>query len=342
VRFSTGKRSRVWVGGTPGTFRPMYLPDDDPRLTPFSLRAELLALGHSDRSLARAVRTGHLARPRRGVYVDGQAWREITPEQQYAIRARAAYRQARTEVLLSHTSALPLLDAPLWGFCLDDIHLTRRDGRTGRRERGIRQHCGQLVDGDVVTTHGLQLTSPIRATLEASTVGSVEATLAVANFFLHRGDFTIDQLRERYDPVMDRWPNSLATRLVLRLADARIESVGETRTSYFFWRFGLPRPIPQFEVYDGDVLVARLDFALPELGIWIEFDGKVKYRQHLRPGESVTDAVLREKRREERVAELTGWRCLRITWADLADPVRLERRVRELIASVAVSRTNAG
>ena len=33
--------------------------------------------------------------------------------------------------------------------------------------------------------------------------------------------------------------------------------------------------------------------------------------------------MLREKRREERVAELTGWRCIRITWADLAYPERL-------------------
>lgn len=321
----------------------MYLPEDDPRLTPISLRAELLAQGHNDRSLARAVRTGQLARARRGAYVDGQAWQQLTAEQQYAVRARAAYRQARTEVLMSHTSALPFLDAPLWGFGLDDTHLTRYDGRTGRRERGIRQHCGQLADGDVVSAHdGLRFASPIRATLEVSTVGSVEATLVVANHFLHRGDFTLDQLRERYDPVMDRWPNSLTTGLVLRLADPRIESPGESRTSYFLWRRSLPTPIPQFEVYDGGQFVARLDFALPEHGIWIEFDGRVKYQRHLRPGEDVTEAVLREKRREERIVELTGWRCLRLTWADLADAARLERRIRDLIASVAASRSYAG
>ncbi|MFC5730112.1 MULTISPECIES: hypothetical protein [Nocardioides] len=178
--------------------------------------------------------------------------------------------------------------------------------------------------------------------MEVSTVGSVEATLVVANHFLHRGDFTLDQLRERYDPAMDRWPNSLATGLVLRLAEPRIESPGETRTSYFLWRHSLPAPIPQFEVYDGDRFVARLDFALPDHGIWIEFDGKVKYQQHLRPGEDATEAVLREKRREEQIAELTGWRCLRVTWSDLADPARLERRIRDLIASVAAARVNAG
>jgi hypothetical protein len=81
-----------------------------------------------------------------------------------------------------------------------------------------------------------------------------------------------------------------------------------------------------------------LDFAWPELGIWLEFDGKVKYEKHLREGESVTDAVLREKRREQVISELTGWRCFRITWADLEEPEKLARRLREFIASVAASR----
>ena len=64
----------------------------------------------------------------------------------------------------------------------------------------------------------------------------------------------------------------------------------------------------------------------------MEFDGRQKYVQFLREGESVTDAVLREKRREDMVCELTGWRCMRITWADLADPVRLAARIRAFLA----------
>jgi hypothetical protein len=38
--------------------------------------------------------------------------------------------------------------------------------------------------------------------------------------------------------------------------------------------------------------------------------------------------VLREKRREDRVRELTGWRCIRVTWADLENPARLVARIR--------------
>lgn len=313
----------------------MYLHPGDPRLTHISLRKELLAAGATDQSLARALRTGAFERPRRGAYVDGPLWRSMTAEEQYAVRARAAYRQARTEVVLSHTSALPLLDAPVWGLDLAEVHLTRLDGLSGRREAGVRQHCGMVADGDVVTAYETRLSSPVRATLEVTTAGGVESGLIVANHFLHRGDFTRDQIRERFEQSFAHWPGSLTTDLVLRLADPRIESPGESRTFYFLWRWHFPRPVLQYEVRDNGHLIALLDFALPEHKVWIEFDGKVKYQRLLRDGEDVTAAVLREKRREERLIEITGWRCLRVTWADLAYPDRLAARLRRLIESVA-------
>jgi hypothetical protein len=319
----------------------MRLEPNDPRLTVISLRSELLAAGESDRSLARAIKSGAVERPRRGAYVDGPTWRLMTDEHKYAVRSRAAYRQACTDVFISHTSAVPLLDGPVWGVDLSEVHLTRLDRRAGRREAGIQQHCGAAVDGDIVSAYGLQLSSPLRATLEVTTVESVEAALIIANHFLHRGDFTKEQLRARYVDSIDRWPYSLKSEVVIRLSDPRIESVGETRTFHFMWKAHFPRPEPQFEIYDNGRLVARLDFALPNHRVWIEFDGKVKY-QRRRGGDDedpdLTKIVLREKRREERIAEITGWRCLRVTWADLANPARLAARLRNLIDSMARSR----
>ena len=264
----------------------------------------------------------------------------MTEVQQYAVRSRAAYRQANTDVFVSHTSAVPLVDGPLWGFDLDDSHLTRLDGKTGRREAGIQQHRGVVADGDVISAYGLQISSPLRATLEVTTIGCVEAALVVANHFLHRGDFTKDQLRSRYDDSIDRWPYSLKSDLVIKLSDPRIESVGESRTFHFMWMRHFPRPAPQYRVYDNGRLIARLDFALPDHKVWIEFDGKIKYQRRRGNDEDddVTTIVLREKRREERIAEITGWRCLRVTWADLANPERLAARLRNLIDSMAGSR----
>ena len=64
--------------------------------------------------------------------------------------------------------------------------------------------------------------------------------------------------------------------------------------------------------------------------MFLEFDGKVKYEQHLREGESVSDCVVREKQRESRICELTGWRCIRIVWADLYRPAATADRIRRL------------
>lgn len=313
----------------------MMIQPDDPRLTPVALRKQLIAAGESDESLARALRTGALARPRRGAYVDGPLWRSITDEQRYAVRSRACYLQADTEVFLSHVSALPFLDAPLWGLVLDEVHLTRCDGGAGRRESGICRHRGVVDDGDLLSAYGLHFSSPLRATLEVTTVADVESSLVVANHFLHRGDFDPAQLARRYENTIAHWPGSLKTDLVLRLCDPRIESVGESRTFYFLWKFHFPRPVPQYEVYDDGVLIAALDFAFPDQKVWIEFDGKVKYQKAVEEGDDVTAVVLREKRREERVAEISGWRCLRVTWTDLMYPQRLAARLRRLIDSMA-------
>ncbi|GAA1533708.1 hypothetical protein GCM10009788_40810 [Nocardioides humi] len=321
-----------------GKWVRMFMDPQHPCMTDVALRKELLTLGHTDRSLACAVKAGTLAKPRRGAYVDGPLWRGLTREERYAIRVRAVLRQACADAVASHASALPFLTGPTWGVPLDEVHTTRRDGRAGRREAGIKQHRGVLLDGDVVAVGDLQVSAPMRAALEVATMATAEAGLVVLNHFLHRGDFTPGQIRARYEEGMDHWPKSLSTDLILRLGDPRVESVGESRTFWFLWRHHFPSPEPQFEVYDGPLIFAYLDFAFPDLGVWIEFDGKEKYLKFRREGESVVDAVVREKKRESRIAELTGWRCVRITWADLADPVQLERRIRSVIASVAVAR----
>ena len=317
----------------------MMIPPDDPRFTPITARKQLIADGYTDHGIAAALRDHALERPRRGSYVAGTVWAAADEGVRHAIIARAAYQQARTRAVLTHVSALPFLDATMWGLDLSEVHLTREDGKAGRREAGVRQHCAKFTDGDVVTTHGIRHSSASRACLEVITVATVEVALAVVDFFLHRGDTTVAQLKKRYAAGIEHWPNTLTAGLVLSLADPRIESVAEARTSYLLWKQRLPTPVPQHEVRDRDGrLVARLDFAWPELGVWLEFDGKEKYLKHLRPGETVTDAVLREKRRESDIARLTGWRCLRITWQDLEHPERVAAMLRQLFADVAAER----
>ncbi len=295
------------------------------------LRKEAVQLGYNDAVIARLVKDGTLIRVRRGAYTFDHVWRTLTPEGKYALRTRSVLRQAKTPVVLSHVSALPEWGAPLWDLDLTTVHVTRLDGRTGRRERGVQQHQGCIVAGDVTARNGVSVMSATRTALEVTTVAGLEASLCVLDDLLHRGLTTIELLYERYE-TMNYWPNTLSTDLALRLSDGRAESIAETRTRFLCWRGSLPAPVPQYEIRDeyGD-LVAKVDLAWPELGVFLEFDGRVKYERFLRKGETAADAVIREKRREERICELTGWRCIRITWADLERPEATIARIRNLL-----------
>jgi hypothetical protein len=303
----------------------------EPTMTDVVLRREALAAGYTDRDIRKMVRSGLWHRIRHGAYVGAGAWNELSDGEQHALLARAVLRQARTEVVLSHISALPEYDAPMWGLPIDVVHVTRRDQRAGRKESGVQQHQGILLSHDVEVRRGVEVTSAARTAIDITTVADTERSLVVVNHLLHQRHTTLDAVRRRY-ASMDRHPFTLRTDLVLRLADPRIESVGESRTFFACWNQRLPMPEPQVTVTDprtGEVL--RLDFAWPEHGVWLEFDGKEKYVKYLREGESTADAVLREKGREDRIRELTGWRCIRVTWADLFFPDRLAARIRAML-----------
>jgi hypothetical protein len=296
----------------------------DLRRTRVALRRELIELGYNDRALARLVKSGALGKPRRGAYADGPVLAELDAVGRYAVRTRAVMKQANTEVVASHVTSAVEYDAPTWGLDLSVTHLTRTDGAAGRKEAGVQQHCGKIIDGDVVTRNGIQVMSATRTALEVTTVASVEAALGVVNHLLHHALTTKAELAARYKAEgasMDHWPHSLRTELVLRLADPRIESLGESRSFSMFFRFSVPMPEPHWEIPNRHgVIVARVDFAWPKLKVFLEFDGKIKYQKLLKLGEDATDVVLRERKREQMICRLTGWRCIRITWADLENP----------------------
>jgi hypothetical protein len=311
---------------------PPPRPADDPRNAPVYLRKTLLANGHDDRSIQRLVADGVLVRLRQGAYADKHHHDLLDAAGRHGLRARAVCQRAGTTVVLSHVSGLPEYDAPTWGLDLTDVHLTRPDGRAGRHEAGVHQHCGALIEGDVVERHGLLVTTPPRLVLEVTTVATVEAGLVVANHFLHCGMTTKQELLERY-ALMERWPHSLRTGLVLHRADGRVETVGESRALHLILNAGLPTPECQYPVRDeSGRVVYRVDFAWPELGLFLEFDGRVKYEKLLQPRQRASDVVLAEKRREQHICELTGWRCIRIDWSDLATPALTAARIRKALA----------
>ncbi|MCD4525827.1 type IV toxin-antitoxin system AbiEi family antitoxin domain-containing protein [Nocardioides sp. cx-173] len=303
-------------------------PADHPRNAPLTFRRDLIAQGLDDRAIARLVKREGLVKVRVGTYAPDTVWTSCDQESRYVLRGHAVLGVARTPVVLSHTSALAEWDVPLWGFDLSTVHTTRTDGLSGRRGRDINQHEGRLGPGDLRVVNNVPVMTPARAVLESATLASTEAALCAANDVLHRRLATAEQLHTQY-VGMENWPGSIGIELVLRLSDARIETVGESRTFWCCYQQGLPCPVPQYEIRDewGRV-VWRVDFAWPELGVFVEFDGWVKYEKLLKPGERTSDVVIRERDREREICRLTGWRCIRVTWSELADPARLAARIR--------------
>lgn len=160
----------------------------------------------------------------------------------------------------------------------------------------------------------------------------MEHALVCLDWLLGNNLVTKSELRKR-SLAATFSPGTLTTDLVIRLADGRSESVGESRTRYLMWRGALPPAQPQYNILDErGRIVARVDFAWPQYGVFLEFDGKAKYQQLLKEGESVLDVVLKEKKREELISRLTGWRCIRIVWADLYKPEATVAYIRSVLA----------
>jgi hypothetical protein len=126
------------------------------------------------------------------------------------------------------------------------------------------------------------------------------------------------------DAVADR-PRGRGTdqaRRVVGLADGHAESPQETRLRLLLIRSGLPVPVTQFRVFDGEGLVARVDLAYPDLRIAIEYDGLWHAGRR---------AFLDDRRRLNRLTA-AGWVVVHVTVDDLRDPRRLLARLRALRA----------
>lgn len=111
-------------------------------------------------------------------------------------------------------------------------------------------------------------------------------------------------------------------------ADARSESVGESRSRVLIDELGFVAPTLQRRVHLPDGGELRLDFDWEDDGVFGEFDGRVKYDDADRlSGTDPAGVYWREKWREDDVELATGRRVVRWRWADLEDPRRLERRL---------------
>lgn len=300
------------------------------------LRRDVVRTLSDDRVLTRAVRNGSLVRIRQGAYVLGTVWQQADREARHLLLVRAVLKQYGDDVAASHASAHLVLGGPSWGLDLTNAHLTHLTPIGGRRRsaRIIHHHGACLVD-DVTRTDEGWMTAAARTALDTASLAPRVPAVAVLDWHLNQGLTTLEELTRVFER-MEQWPRTLSLQMVLRLADGRSESVAETRARLLFLESGLPAPTPQYEIHHpSGRLAGRVDFAWPEYKVMVEIDGLEKYLRLRRAGESVADAVVREKKREDLLRELTGWTMLRFVWSDLDRPRATADRVRRALSRAA-------
>lgn len=291
-------------------------------------RSEALESGYGDKDIYRAMREGHVVRIRQGGYTFSDVWAAADDLERHRLRAHAAQRSHGVPVALSHTSAAVEHGLRLFDPDLSRIHLTCLDQPLGRSTKDIVYHQGVCRDEDLTTVGSRLVVEPVRAGLEAALLTNVAGGLVILDSVNHLEKGTLDQIHACFERMTGH-PRSRRLQITVRLTRKGGNSVGESLSRFMMWSQHLPEPVLQFEVRDewGNVLGVT-DFAWPEHGLLGEFDGMQKYARLLKDGETPGDAVEREKKREDRLREETGWLMVRLIWAELFRPDAAAAKIR--------------
>ena len=294
------------------------------------LTDRLIRRGFSHDELTRLRRSGDLHRVRRGAYVASLSEEQTATERHHQM-IKATAPQLRVGAVVSHVSAAVLHGLPLWEAGLDRVHLTRpRHGGGGKTRSLVRIHTSPLEPADITEIAGIPVTSLERTVFDLARTLPFDQAVAAGDRALAL-EMALDILAEMLERG-ENWQGIRQARRVAGFIDARAESPGESVSRVRCLELNLPAPELQVPVHDeAGVLVARCDFGWDEQRTLGEFDGKIKYGRLLQPGETVSDVVYREKRREDLLRDL-GWQVVRWVWAELYHAGVIKERLERAFA----------
>lgn len=301
-----------------------------PRPPELILRSEALRQGFSSDEVQVKRRRQEWIALRAGGYVPAAAIKGMDREDRHLTLIAATLAGAPDDAVVSHLSAACLLGIDLWDPILRAVQLTRPGSGGGHRRRSLHTFRAALPPEDVVVVGGYRVTSPARTIVDLGRHLPFEAAVVAADSALHAEVTTAEALAAAAERQARR-PGIRSAHRVIAFADARSESVGESRTRVMIHRAALPRPELQYVVRSPEgVLLGRADFGWEELNTLGEFDGREKYGRRLRPGQQPGDAVFHEKLREDAMRD-GGWQFVRLTWADLDHPEDAVKRIKRAL-----------
>ena len=320
------QRNRQHFGHGVGTMNDLLIARMGGQFGVFTT-ADARACGHDSLSLSRLLSRGEIVRVGPRAYVDGRRHRASTPQQQHALAARAIVRSFDGRAAASHYSALALMNLPIYGAPLSVTHVTRAAGQQSRRRGALAVH--RTYGPDALCTVGRTLSVvPALAVIGNAMACGIQSGVVAADAALSTARTTPDELarwieRLSHRPLLER------ARQAARLADARSESPGESRTRVILTGLGYTEMEPQARVTDGPGrVVARVDLLIRGVLV-VEFDGAVKY-----DGRQGRESLVAEKTREDLLRQL-GYGIVRLVWSDLAVPARVQAK---MLAEIAILR----
>lgn len=290
--------------------------------------AELRDAGFGDRAIHAMVQDGTLLRLRPGCYVFASWWDGLSVSSRRRNRvhlhAFATLTTSANGYVYSHVSAASLHGLHLWN--VDEMVHVTQPGKPSQAGcgRDTAVHVRVLAPGDVVDLDGSRVTSLERTVVDCALTLPYKQALIIADHALRLGASLPKLLAAAGSLGSHRGIRTL--RKVLRFADARSESPGETLTRDLLRELRIETPGLQVWITTR-LGQFRADFAWVRQKVVLEFDGKGKYFDY-RP---TAEAIFRERKREAALIE-RGWRVLRIEWKDLFDEAVFKRRVLAALA----------
>jgi hypothetical protein len=259
-----------------------------------------------------------MRRVRRGIYIAESTWAGLDADDRYRAFISATLACSPTSPVVSHLSAAALWGLHIVGPWPTTVHTTVLD-RTGGRSSGLYIRHRTSTPPAVVIVGGIRCTTIARTIADVARSGARASALAMADHALaaelvSSDDVTAEDLR------LGVGRGSRQSRSLLALASPLAANGGESFARLVIHDAGLAAPVLQFRVDDADGLVGYTDFAWPQVGVVLEFDGRLKYSAaRFVDGQSPEEIVWREKRREDRL-RAGGWNVVRAVWEDLHGP----------------------
>ena len=266
---------------------------------------------------ARQLKSGLYRRLLRDVYADPRI------PTNHELLARAAALVMPSTAVLGGRSAAGWFGAP-FASPTDPVLVMVPPRSAWRGPRGVQVHRCTLAADDAVTLNDgeIRLTPPLRTAWDVAALETVPNAVALLDGMVRTGHLDLARLRGVHEAARGRWRASRVEK-VLPLVDGRSQSPPESWVRVACIRSGLPAPVPQFVVLDGDEFLGRVDLAWPEQRLVVEYEGAYHFDDL---------QIRRDDRRYDRLVA-AGWRVIRLSAADLRDMDAVVERIAQALHS---------